>query len=57
MINSISQSENDNNSINSDKSNIYNDQNKKEKNNKSYTAPYLSTNSELRIFKIIMIIC
>jgi len=48
MINSISQSENDYNSFNSDIINIYNDQNKKEKNNGSYIIPYLSINSEFK---------
>ena len=48
MINSISQSENDNNSINGDKNNFNNDQNIKEKNIKSCITPYLSTSSEFK---------
>lgn len=49
MINSISQSENENNSINNeDKNNYYNEKNKKEKNLNSYITPYLSTIPDCR---------
>ena len=49
MINSICPSEKDNNSINGDKHNYFNEQNKKEKNLNSFETPCLTTNlSEFR---------
>ena len=48
MINSICQSENDNNSLNEDKKNNFNEQNKNEKNLSSYITPYLSTTTDFK---------